>query len=282
MSRSKSMLALAAGTAFAGSAAQASVLPFNFGNGSTSPVGGLYTLTPVPIPSGAAFNPQTSTGATTDDPALANYCVFDLQVVVSSASGQDRWASADLRGQLNGGSQFYIPPSNPSDPTVPVDNNYLQAAGVRNVPGQRYLQVDTMVMSPVGSASRGGILGKSTFAPATQTGEIFPSNGSNFLDSNDPNRTTFLPANSMNLIDVAWGDSTAALQPAGSNGTFTIARFTIKPGPNAADFAFIGRIGSTLNPSQPASFTFALIPEPAAAIPMLCAGLSAVILRRRK
>jgi hypothetical protein len=36
----------------------------------------------------------------TDDPTLANYCIFDLRVVVSSASGQDRWAYADLRMQL--------------------------------------------------------------------------------------------------------------------------------------------------------------------------------------
>jgi hypothetical protein len=270
------MLALAAGTVITGTAAQASVLP-------------LPNLVQVLVPSVGA-NPTVQAGAATDQTAanaadpLSNYCTYDIQVVVTtpSASQQDRWASADLRAQLGAG-MFYIPPNNPGDPTTPVDNNYLQAPGLRNLPGQRYLQVDTMVMSPIASASRGGVLGKSTFAPATQPGEIFPSNGANFLDPADTNNTTFLPANSMMLVDVAWGDSTAGTQPAGSNGTFTIARLTVKVGTNGT---FIGRVGSTLNPSNPVSFTYvlggvAVTPEPTS-VALLGLGLGAVALRRRK
>jgi hypothetical protein len=267
MSRTKSMLALAAGTALAGSAVQASVIP-------------QVVLVSTGAAPNASVNPQISSNALLDDPTLAGYCTYDLQVVVSSASGQDRWASGDLRAQLGAGGTFYVPPGNTGDPTVPTDGNYLQAAGVRNLAGQRFLQVDTMVMSPVGSASRGGVLGKSTFAPASQSGEVFPSNGSNFFDPNDPNGTAFLPANSMSLVDVAWGDATALLQPAGSNGTFTIARLTLKVG---SEGTFLGRVGSTLAPSQPVSFTFVLgiVPEPTS-VALLGLGLGAVALRRRK
>jgi hypothetical protein len=226
----------------------------------------------------ATANPQTSAGALSDDPSLANYCIYDIQVIVSSASGQDRWASADLWALLGVGGSFYIPPSSGG---VPTDSNYLQAPGVRNLAGQRFLQADSMVMSPVGSASRGGILGKSTFAPASQSGAVFPSNGSNFFDANDPNGTAFEPANDMRLIDVAWGDATALLQPASSNGTFTIARLAIKSGSAGT---FIGRVGSTLTPSQPVSFTYIVdpaIPEPASAL-LVSLGLGAIALRRRK
>lgn len=266
MSRTKSMLALAAGTALVGTAAQASVLPFDSNPGAPG-----LQLTPVAIPSVGA-NPVVQAGAGVDDPSLlSQYDVFDLQVVVSSATGQDRWASADLRALLGLGT-FFIPPAG--------DGNYLAAPATRNATGSRYLQADTMVMSPIANATRGGILGKSTFAPASQSGQVFPSNGSNFLDGNDTNGTAFEPANNMMLVDVAWGDPMAGLQPAGSNGTFTIARLTITKG---AQGTFIGRIGSTLAPSQPVTFTYILgvIPEPTS-VALLGLGLGAVALRRRK
>lgn len=247
MSRTKSMLALASGAVLAGTAAQASVLP------------GPLVLVPY------------TAGQLADDPTLANFQTYDIQVIVSSATAQDRWASADLRAQLSPGGMFYIPPDQ--------DANGLQIPAVRNATGSRYLQVDTMVMVPIFNATRTTILGKSTFAPASQVGTVFPSNGSNFIDQNDPNATAFEPANDMRLVDAAWGDVNAAGQPAGSNGTFTIARLTFKVGSSGT---FIGRVGSTGNPSNPVTFTYlVVIPEPTS-VALMGLGLGAVALRRRK
>jgi len=250
MSRTKSMLALATGAVFVSTAAQASV---------------------VPQPSLVLVSPPYTAGQLADDPNLANFCTYDIQVIVNSSAGQDRWASADLRAQLAPGGMFYIPPSG--------DSNTLQLPSVRNATGSRFLQVDTFVDVPVFNATRGGILGKSKFAPVSQSGEVFPSNGSNLLDPNDPNGTAFVPANDMTLVDVAWGDSAAALQAAGSNGTFTIARLTVK---NGSQGTFIGRVGSTLTPNAPITFTyFLVVPEPTS-MALMGLGLGAVALRRRK
>lgn len=277
MSRTKSMLALATGAVFIGTAAQASVTP-------------LPTLVPVSVPSGTPYSntngqpapftqfysPTIEAGSSADQTAaggapLNTYCTYDIQVVVSSAVAQDRWASADLRAQLAAGGSFYIPPG-----PFGTDSNFLQLPGTRNAAGSKFLQVDTMVMVPLSNATRGGILGKSKFAPASQVGEVFPSNGSNFLDSSG---TAFLPANDMLLVDAAWGDSGAATQAAGSNGTFTIARLTVKAGSQGT---FIGRVGSTLDPNNPITFTyFLVVPEPTS-MALMGLGLGAVALRRRK
>jgi len=258
------MLALAAGTVFAGSAAQASVTP-------------LPNLVLVASPSSTGAYAQTGSPSVgglqgTDDATLSGYCTYDIQVVVSSATAVDRFSSADLRAQLGSGGMYYIPPNS--------DSNFIQPTTTRNAVGKRFLQVDTMVMIP-SSSSGIGIFGKSAFAPSGVTTPTMPSNGSNFLDPNDPNQTTFEPANDMSLVDAAWTTSVPNNTP--TTGTFTIARLTIK---NGATGTFIGRVGSLLTPSSPVSFTYflggvAVTPEPTS-VALLGLGIGAVALRRRK
>ena len=48
----------------------------------------------------------TDAGAVADDPALANYFVYDVNV---SLTNGDRFNAADLLAQLNTGT-FYVPP----------------------------------------------------------------------------------------------------------------------------------------------------------------------------
>lgn len=276
MSRTKSMLALAAGAVLAGSAAQASVTPLPTLVFRNIPSNGPETGQPSPSATSNAVD-VIQAGALTDDPSLSNFCTYDIQVVVvtPSSTQQDRWASGDLRAKLTTG-MFYIPPDQ--------DANFLQAAGTRNAVGARYLQVDTFVDVPSFNATRsaGSILGRSKFAPTTQTTEIFPSNGSNLLDPADPNGTAFVPANDMMLVDVGWGDVNAANQGSTANGTFTIARLTVKKGSTGT---FIGRVGSLLDPNNPITFTYILgggvIPEPTS-VALMGLGLGAVALRRRK
>src|SRR5438105_2744562 len=97
MSRSKSMLAVAASAAILAPAATGSVVP-------TVPNGNIIW----PIPHTQA--------ALRDDANMSNYCTFDIQVVISGtgsivgAPGSgDRWISTDLRAILVSGT-FYIPP----------------------------------------------------------------------------------------------------------------------------------------------------------------------------
>jgi len=138
--------------------------------------------------------------------------------------------------------------------------------------------MDTVVMSPVFDATRGAIVGKSVFAPASQAGPVFPSNGSNFVDPNDPSGTTFLPANSMDIVDVAWGDNQAAFYSDNADGTFTIARLSIHVG---AFFVLQGRVTSSLDPSHPSTFVISDLPEPAS-VGVLAVSIGAVALRRRR
>jgi hypothetical protein len=258
-SRSRSILALATGSLVCGTRGNASVLPFDFAPNFPALQATLVAHTAEQL---------------ADDPSLADYFTCDIQIVVSSASGQDRFSSADMRGVFTNNHKVYIPPSN--------DANFLQSPGIRNQPGTRFLQMDTFVNCPVFNATRGTILGKSTFAPTSQSGEVFPSNGSNFFDPNDPNGTAFMPANSMTIIDVAWGDPQAPSRADAADGTFTIARITM---PNSASGleSVLVRMGSTLTPSQPVTATYWLgyFPEPGSSTMLACA-IGAICLRRTK
>jgi hypothetical protein len=257
------MVALAAGSVLSGTATQASVIP-------------LPNLVPVVIPSGTGSYSQAGSPGVggfqgTDDPSLSGYCTYDIQVVISSASGVDRFASADLRAQLSAGGQFYIPPSN--------DSNFVQPVAARNSAPTRFLQVDTMIMVP-GVSSAIAIFGKSAFAPMSQTGAVMPSNGSNLLDPYIPNGTVFEPANSMRLVDASWVTPNSNVTP--TTGTYTIARLTFKM-EAGEQCTFIGRVGHYLNPSTPVSFTYivGVVPEPTT-VGVFCLATGSIALRRRR
>jgi hypothetical protein len=248
MSRTQTMLAAAVGSALIGSASYAAIAPV-FVKIATDPE------------------------ALIDNPALANYDVWDLQV---SISGGDKWAAADLRAQLSSGT-FYIPPTK--------DSNLAPGATDRNTVGTRYLRDDTFVGRPGGTAAAPGfplgtlvnVLGRSGRAPTTDPDvPTFPSNGTNLQN---PDTGENEPANSMQLVDISWGDTGAATR-APTDNIFTIARLTVTKG---AVGTVLGNMKSTSAPSTDNFFTFAFapVPEPTS-IALISLGLGAVALRRRK
>jgi len=204
-------------------------------------------------------------GALADDPSLANYDVYDLQVNISAG---DRFTTADLHAPLSNGT-YYIPPAN--------DANKVASAAARNTVGLRYLRDDTFVCTPLFDSEHTSILGRSTLAPTSQIGEVFPSNGSNFEDSSDPNGTTFLPANSMMLVDVAWDDFNANMRSYPTPANYTIARLTVLKGSTGTAS---GRVLGLQQIGVPISFSF-VIPEPSA-VTLFAAAIGAIALQRRR
>jgi len=224
----------------------------------------------------------TDTGALADDPSLAQYTVYDLKV---SISADDHWASQDLYGQLYGNFMYYIPPS--------LDGNVAPSIANRNGATTKYLRDDTFVGAPGApggtnngfpNGTRPSILGSSSRkTPAPDGIATFPSNGSNFTN---PDTGEFEPANSMQLIDVSWGDTGASTNTV--TGLVTIARLTVKGTvgqtvdgmPNVGG-KIVGNVKSTGSPSTNNFYTFYIpIPEPTS-IGLMGLGLGAVALRRR-
>jgi hypothetical protein len=253
-------VSLAAGAlASASSAALASVVPFSSGSAVTisGPNAGTY-LTPTLVP--------TDPAAVADDPALANSQTFDIQVSISAG---DHWAAADMRAQLYGNVHFYIPPT--------LDSNIVAASTQRNAIGTRYLRDDTFVAAPALSTARTTLLGSSSRKTPPDQVFTFPSNGSNFVDQNDPNGTALLPANDQMLVDISWCDATATSNTV--TGVQTIARLTIltPAGDIVGDptqsgiFGYIaGKVTGINNPGTSSFYTFVLqVPEPATMMLML-------------
>jgi hypothetical protein len=212
------------------------------------------SFVPVPI----------SAQALADDPNLANYRSWDLQVGLPAG---DKWVAADIRALLTSG-KFYIPPAN--------DSNVIQPSLMNNL-GTRYLQFDTMVMRPILDPGA-QILSGSVFSPPPHNPE-FPSNGSNLKDPNDPNGTMFLPANDQMLVDALYFDPQASSETYPTPATYTVARLTFL---NGASGTLQVRFQDTQSPSDPVRFTF-IIPEPSTGvIATLGAALLGIAIRRRK
>jgi len=265
MSRTKSMLAIAAATAMFGAAAKATVTPT-----------GLVLIPHAP-------------GAEVDDPTLAGYQTYDLQVNITGtgstignpSSNGDRWLSTDLRSILSSGT-FYLPAKKAG---ATGDSDLPQSAQWGFAPNRR-LEDDTFVTNPGkgqadpvnGFDSSGqtdptqhgfdsnhvSILGGAQFPPpSTTTGQVFP-------------RTT----NSKQTVDVSYGD-TGNLMDDYPDGVYTIARLTVTQGANGV---VVGRVFSRTNQSVGLSFSFnigGVVPEPTS-VALMGLGVGAVALRRRK
>jgi hypothetical protein len=206
----------------------------------TTPIArGTTTASLVPVP--------ISAGALADDPNLANYQTYDLQVGLPAG---DKWVGADIRAVLTSG-KFYIPPAN--------DSNIIQPSLTNNM-GTRYLQFDTMLMRPV---FRDGvdIISGSFFSPDPNN-PVFPSNGNNLKDPNDPNGTAFLPANDQMIVDAEFRDPQPGSATYATPGTYTIARLTVS---NAATGQLDARVFDSQTPTNPVTFHF-VIPEPSGLI----------------
>jgi hypothetical protein len=265
------VLASAAAIAAASASALAVVTPYSTGQTMTitGPHAGTYqTLTPVPVDSGALA----------DDPTLAHFRVWDLQVNIDSG---DHWAGADLRAQLFGGATFYIPPSS--------DSNVADTLNLHNQTGTRYLRDDTFVATPstgFPNGSRVSMFGSSSRNNPPNGSATFPSNGTNFTDDiGNP-----IPANDRTLVDLTW----LSTSPVSNNasGVQTIARLTVdslaSDGSVAGDPAqggivglVVGKITYSSDAGAAPEFTFVIpaVPEPAGIL-LLSAGAGAIALRR--
>jgi hypothetical protein len=209
----------------------------------------------------ASFVPvPISAEALADDPNLANYQSWDVQVGLPAG---DRWAATDIRAVLTVG-KFYIPPAH--------DSNIIQPSQM-NTPGSRYLQFDTMVMRPIFDPGT-QILGGSTFSPDPNNPE-FPSNGHNLNDPSDPNGTMFVPANDQMIVDADYWDPQAPSRTYTTPATYTVARLTFL---NGAAGQVQVRFRDTQTPPIPLIVTF-VIPEPSTGAMLLLAG--AVAARRQ-
>jgi len=204
-----------------------------------------------------------TTGALADDPNLANYNSYDLQVNVAPTVGgaQDFWAGGDMRFQLTAG-HFYFPPD-PDSSGVDSDTGLQSTVGLT---GLRNVRFDTFVSRPNDNQNVAVLGGSSS--------TIFPGSR--------PVATMPHSDNSANLIDINWGDTGAANNANGGSNTASpklVGRITIS---KDAVGSLNGRMTSTGDPSANYFFTgtVAPIPEPTS-IALMGLGLGAVALRRR-
>ena len=274
MSRTKSMLAIAAAATMFGSAAKAAV----------SPVG----LTLVP---------HTTQGLA-DDVNLSNYCTYDLQVNITGTGSQvgspgpgDRWISSDLRAILSTGT-FYVP----AKKNGISDNDKPQTDFWPSSTLHPAIEDDTFITSPgKGRSSDDPVNGWNPFDPVNNPSGPHSQYGfdvsSHFsllgpatgLPGGTLASTATFPrtGNSKQTVDAAYGD-TANASADYPDGVYTLARLTVTVGTNGT---VIGDVSAKSDPTHPVQFSFNIgggpTPEPTS-VALLGIGLGAVALRRRK
>jgi len=206
-------------------------------------------------------NVPITTGALADDPNLANYDTYDLQVNVNPTVGgaQDFWAGGDMRFSLSKG-KFYSPPD-PDASGLDVDTG---APATANIVGLRDTGFDTYVSRPNRNSNVAIVGGSGDL--------IFPGSR--------PVATMPHSDNASNLMDISWGDTgTTNNANAGSNtaNPKTVARITIS---KDAVGVLHGRMTSTGDPSANYFFDAVVGPEPTS-LGLMGIGLGVVALRRR-
>jgi len=208
----------------------------------------------------AAITPQLvevpiSAAAKAADPTLANARSFDLR---ANTTADDAWASGDLVANTQNGASFY---------QAALGGNTANSTFWPIVAQNQY---DTFVTAP----KFGGAGGANTIV----------------LGSSNPGGPT--PVFTTSNLNVSWGNTNVTPGPY-SGEDATVARITLLglapgatpiviTGANPAAFAhLVGKVGSTLTPTNSPTFDFSVVvPEPASAA-LMGLGLGAIALRRR-
>lgn len=206
------------------------------------------------------FTQTTPTaGAITDDSQLLGRVTN--QMIVNVPAGQD-WTNSKIRITLIAGTVYNATPNQdevPEGESGPGTESNPNSFAF-NAPGFRQSRFDSFVNSR-------------NLTPASILGTVNPDG------TDGPAPAIGLRQNNVQLVSVAWGNTTG-----GESGSFSVGQFTLSA---TANGTFFGQSFDTLNPGVGIPFSgnvvngVMVIPEPASA-GLLAVGIGALALRRRR